>query len=130
MTPSIRWHPNIRIFSTFHSTAGYDYEAGPYTVSFAAGQMYATLMIPTLDDNTTELSEYFKVVINSTDRPDLAEIGYPNMSLITIQDNDPGTVASIDFLAVTLLSCGLMFPHKCGVYVRTYIMLCSGTLYV
>ena len=52
--------------------------------------MYATLMVPTLDDNTTELSEYFKVVITSTD-PDAVEIGSPNTSCITIEDNDPGT---------------------------------------
>ena len=32
------------------------------------------LMVPTLDDNTTELSEYFKVVLTSTDQPSLVEI--------------------------------------------------------
>ena len=78
------------IFSAFHSTAGYDYERGPYTVSFTAGQMYATLMVSTLDDNTTELSEYFMVVIDSTDQPTVVEIGPPNTSLISIEDNDPG----------------------------------------
>ena len=78
------------IFSPFHSTAGYDYEGGPYTVTFSSGQMYATLMVPTLDDNTTELSEYFKVVITSTDQPGAVEIGSPNMSFVTIEDNDPG----------------------------------------
>ena len=60
-------------------------------MSFTAGQMYATLMVPTLDDNTTELSEYFKVVINSTDQPSVVEIGSPNMTCITIADDEPGT---------------------------------------
>ena len=64
-------------------------------MSFSSGQMYATLMVPTLDDNTTELSEYFKVVINSTSQPDFAQIGSPNMSFITIVDNDPGTYIRI-----------------------------------
>ena len=59
-------------------------------MSFSAGQMYATLMVPTLDDNTTELSEYFKVVIDSTSQPSVVEIGSPNMTFITIEDNDPG----------------------------------------
>ena len=54
--------------------------------------MYATLIVPTLDDNTTELSEYFKVVINSTDQPSVVEIGSPNVSCITIEDDEPGTV--------------------------------------
>ena len=72
-------------------TAGDDYETGPYTVSFSAGQQNATLMVSSVEDNTTELSEYFKVVINSTDQPDLVEIGSPNMAFITVEDNEPGT---------------------------------------
>ena len=46
-------------------------------------------MVPTLDNNTTELSEYFKVLITSADR-DAVDIGSPNTSFITILDNDPG----------------------------------------
>ena len=44
----------------------------------------------TTDDNTKELSEYFKVVITSAD-PDAVEIGSPNPACINIEDNDPGT---------------------------------------
>ena len=70
--------------------AGSDYEAGPYTVTFTAGQVNATLMVSTMDDGTTELSEYFKVAINSTDPPSVVEIGTPNTTVITIEDNDAG----------------------------------------
>ena len=73
-------------------TAGDDYETGPYTVSFSAGQMYATLMVSTVDDNTTELSEYFRVVITSTSQPSVVRIGSPNVSFITVEDNDPGMI--------------------------------------
>ena len=73
-------------------TAGNDYEGGPYAVSFS-GQMYATLMVPTLDDNTTELSEYFAVMIIYTSQPSVLEIGSPNTSIVTIEDNDPGNIA-------------------------------------
>ena len=88
-------------FYTFHLTAGDDYEAGPYTVSFSAGQQYATLMVSTVEDNITELSEYFKVAINSTDQPGRVEIGSPNTAFITVDDNEPGisyilTVQSLD----------------------------------
>ena len=55
--------------------------------------MYATLMVPTLDDNTTELSEYFKLVINSTDQPSVVKIGSLNMTIVTIEDNDPGSIS-------------------------------------
>ena len=73
-------------------TAGDDYETGPYTVSFSAGLMYATLMVSTVDDDTTELSEYFMVVITSTSQPSVVGIGSPNVSFITVEDNDPGTI--------------------------------------
>ena len=78
-------------FSAFHTTAG-DYASDPYTVSFTAGQMYATLMVSTVDDNTTELSEYFRVVITSTSQPSVVRIGSPNVSFITVEDNDPGMI--------------------------------------
>jgi len=47
--------------------------------------MYATLMVPIMDDNTTELSEYFMVVINSTDPPSVV-IGSPSIVFITIEE--------------------------------------------
>ena len=81
---------NYILFSAFQMAAGSDYEAGPYIVTFTAGEMYATLMVSTMDDNITELSEYFKVLINSTDQPGVVEIGSSNMSSIFIEDNDPG----------------------------------------
>ena len=70
----------------FPFTTGSDYESGPYTVTFTAGEMSTTLMVSALDDSTVELSEYFKVMINSTDRSPLVEIGSPAIAFITIED--------------------------------------------
>ena len=75
-------------------TAGSDYETGPYNVTFTAGQMYATLIVSTMDDNITELSENFGLVINSTDQPNTVDIGSFHMAIITIDDNNPGTYIS------------------------------------
>ena len=47
-------------------------------------------MVSTMDDNSTELSEYFRVMIISIDQPGAVEIGSPYVSSITIVDNDPG----------------------------------------
>ena len=85
--------------------AGSDYDAGPYTVDFTAGQMSATLMVSTMDDNTTELSEYFKMLINSTDQPGAVEKTSPNKTVITIEDNDPGIYI---IYVYTLIVC----PYK------------------
>ena len=74
-----------------------DYITGPYDVSFTAGQQSATLILPTVDDSTTELSEYFMVAITSTDQPSVVEIGSPSTSLISIEDNDPGKCIAVIF---------------------------------
>ena len=82
----------VILFSAIHLTDGGDYVTGPFIVNFTAGLMYATLMVSTVDDTITELSEYFRVEITSTSQPGVVEIGSLNMSFITIEDNDPGNV--------------------------------------
>ena len=99
------------LFSAFHLPAGYDYTPGPYTVTFTAGQLYATLMVSTMDDSTTELSEYFKVMIISTDQPGAVEIGPYDMALVTIEDNDPGIVVTF-VCAVALSESSLHISSK------------------
>ena len=84
MSPYIQFHLSF-------TTAGSDYATGPYTVTFSAGLMYATLMLSTMDDNTTELAEYFRVMIISTDLQSAVEIRSSYVSSITIEDNDPGS---------------------------------------
>ena len=86
-------------------TAGSDYEAGPYTVTFTAGVMSAIVMVSTMDDNTTELSEYFKVMIMSTDQPGAVEIGPSDMALVTIEDNDPGVCAQLKVFCAFVCFC-------------------------
>ena len=84
----------------FHLTAGDDFAAGPYNVNFTAGQQSATLMLPTVDDNTTELCEYLKMVIEQVliirviNKPffDVTVVIKSQYCLwIYIKDNDPGT---------------------------------------
>ena len=64
-------------------------------MTFTAGQMYVTLMVSTMDDNITELSEYFSVMIIFTDQPSVVEIVSPNKTFITIEDNEPGNTIVI-----------------------------------
>ena len=69
-----------------------------------------------MDDNTTELSEYFNVMITSTDQPGAVEIGPSDMALVTFEDNDPGVCAQLK-----------VFVHSC-VFVCEYIMGCDKCL--
>jgi len=86
-------------------TAGSDYESGPYSVTFTAGEMAATLMVSTMDDRTTELSEYFNVMIISTDQPGAVEIGPYDMVLVTTEDNDPGVCTQLKVFCAFVCSC-------------------------
>ena len=123
------------VISLSLSTAGYDYTPGPYTVSFGADQLYATLMVSTMDDNTTELTEYFSVAIVSTDQPSVVEIVSPSTAFITIEDNDPGMqsrcICHITFMiythgksatcdnAVNVLDIYHLQLSKCHLFSRT-----------
>ena len=80
---------NTSTFPSVLSAPG-DYDSGPYTVTFTAGQDSAIVMVQTVDDSTLELNEYFKIMITSTDRPDKVQPGDPDTSYITILDNEPG----------------------------------------
>ena len=97
-------------------TAGSDYESGLYTVTFTAGEMAATLMVSTMDDITTELTEYFNVMIIFTDQPGTVVIGPSDVALVTNADNDPGVCAQLKY-----------FVHSC-VFVCEYIMGCDKWL--
>ena len=84
----------LQYISTFLSlpSVGSDFAPGPYTVSFSAGQPYAILMVSPIDDDIADPLEYFTLMITSVDRPDVVEIGSPNTSVITIEDNEPGSM--------------------------------------
>ena len=64
------------------ASAGSVYMHSLYNVSFTAGETSATLMVSTMDDSITELSENFVLVIYSTDQPNTVEIGSPNICLL------------------------------------------------
>ena len=77
-------------------TADRDYIPGPYNVSFSVGQQSAILLVSTMEDNVVELSELLTVLIKSVDKPDVVEIGSPNISSITIEDNETGNMKTCD----------------------------------
>ena len=93
-------------------------------MSFSAGESYVIVMVSTVEDKITELSEYFKVVINSTDQPSVVEIGSPNMSFITIEDNDPGSMHMLNMQLHVYLNYCFVFLQRCGVHVYACVYAC------
>ena len=78
-------------------------------------------MVSTMDDNTTELSENFMVVINSTDQPSVVDIGSFIMAFITIEDNDPGTYIPAQTCMHTVANAKLyMQLHEQRMHVYTW----------
>ena len=65
-----------------------DYTSGPYSVTFAAGNLVAALNILINDDNELEGNENFILTIYSSSLPTGAMVGYPDQATVTIVDYD------------------------------------------
>ena len=60
---------NFLLLSTHVTGGGVDYNSGPYTVTFTAGQTTALLNIPINDDNIFEDDETFRLTIDPSSLP-------------------------------------------------------------
>ena len=67
---------------------GVDYDSGPYTVTFTAGQTSASVSVPINDDNMLENVEDFMVTIMTGLLPDGVTRGDPGSATVNILDND------------------------------------------
>ena len=69
-------------------TAGSDYDAGPYNVTFPAGKTHASFNITITDDTLVEGEENFTLSIDQSSLPDSVSISDHNETTVTILDND------------------------------------------
>ena len=67
---------------------GVDYDSGPYTVTFPAGQTSVSFDSHINNDNILEASEDFTLTINSSSLPDGATVGNPSSATVTIVNDD------------------------------------------
>ena len=65
-----------------------DYTSGPYTVIIPAGQTTATFNIPITDDMILEIDEDFMLTIDGPSLPTGVTRGTPNVTTVTIVDDD------------------------------------------
>ena len=65
-----------------------DYNSGPYTVTFPAGERNVSLNISVNDDNIFENNERFALTINASLLPSDVYIGNLNRAIVIIMDND------------------------------------------
>ncbi len=83
------------------ATSGTDFTGVPATVTFAAGQTTATLVIPVLDDTTAEGTETVTLALSGPTGG--ATLGTQTTTTLTITDNDvvtrPGVSVTAPFLA-------------------------------
>ena len=81
---------------------GVDYDSGPYTVTFTAGQTIAPFSVPINDDNTLENAETFNVTIIHSSLPDRVTVVDPHEAAVII-GNDDGKqhyIYSVEFLLI------------------------------
>jgi len=67
---------------------GVDYDSGPYTATFTAGQTSVPFNVPINDDNILENTEMFTLAIDSSTLPNRVTIGDPGQAIVTIMDTD------------------------------------------
>jgi len=67
---------------------GVDYNSGPYTVTFVAGQTCIPFDVPINDDNILENTEMFTLTIDSSTLPNHFTVGDPGQATVSIMDSD------------------------------------------
>ena len=67
---------------------GFDYDSGPYTVTFPAGITTAHLTIPITDDRILESNEDFNLTIDASSLPNDVTTGSPQQATVTIAEDD------------------------------------------
>ncbi|XP_065892782.1 extracellular matrix organizing protein FRAS1-like [Dysidea avara] len=72
---------------------GVDYDSGPYTVTFTAGQTSASFNVPINDDNIFEANETFSLTIDPSSLPNRVTLSSSATLTATISDDDSPTVS-------------------------------------
>ena len=67
---------------------GVDYEPGPYSIMFPAGQTNATFSVSVMDDEVSEGNEYFNLAIDVSSLPIEVNASNPADVLVTIVDDE------------------------------------------
>ena len=67
---------------------GVDYDSGPNTVTFSAGEESISFGISINDDNIFEHNENFALAINASSLPSGVYVGNHSETIVTIVDND------------------------------------------
>ncbi|XP_065892786.1 uncharacterized protein [Dysidea avara] len=88
------------------ATRGVDYDSGPYTVTFTAGQTSVPFDVPVNNDNTLENTEMFTVTIDPSTLPDRVTVSYPDQSTVTILDSDTVVVGFTEVSRIFTESIG------------------------
>jgi len=69
-------------------TGGVDYNSGPYTVMFTAGQTRASFDLDINIDNTLEADEDFVITIDPSSLADNFVVGDRRSATVTIEDDE------------------------------------------
>ena len=65
-----------------------DYDSGPYSITFIAGDIRVTFNVTVTDDNVFEGKESFTLTINPNSLPKSVVVDDPRNATVTIVDND------------------------------------------
>ena len=72
----------------YMTEGGVDYDSGPYTVTFPAGETIVSFDVPINNDNIFENDEDFTLTIDSSSLPTGTTVGHPSTSTVFIVNED------------------------------------------
>ena len=85
---------------------GVDYDSGPYTVTFTAGDTSASVSVPINDDDILEDDEDFTLTIMSGTLPDGVTRDGAGQTIITLVDDEGEVILTVAIIySLTCLNC-------------------------
>ena len=78
----------LHIVNVLFATGGGDYTAGPYNVTFPAGQITVSAEITINDDNILEGNETFTIEIDLSSLPTSVTVGGTSQTTVVIDNDD------------------------------------------
>ena len=104
-TPSYSFPFTVNVVITnITAVAGEDYAPRRYTVTFQPGQTEVIFVVPTIDDNTVEIEEFYRATITNPSESRV-RIGPSDVSNVTIMDNEGSEYTPLHDTALHPCAC-------------------------
>jgi len=113
-------------FNCYYISGKYDYDSGPYNITFPTGVTRVVFNVTIIDDKEIEQNESFYIIIDQSPLPVnvFASVSRPNEATVTIVDDEQGKQKSKnEYVHILLLSSNhdLIRGKVTFYYIQSYV---------